>query len=108
MPLDRTNSALVAKFWNYFDRISADAYPFDHCQQGRSGCGDVNQNGNNNNATRDAGTEPDGGPQTGIIPAHRRIDWTPAGVPGGIPDRTTVCETIDAATWDRIRKSRKG
>jgi hypothetical protein len=29
------------------------------------------------------------------VPAARRIDWTYAGVPGGIPDRTTVCATFN-------------
>jgi hypothetical protein len=31
--------------------------------------------------------------QTAIIDASRRITWAP-GVPGGIPDRSTVCETV--------------
>src|SRR5437868_939623 len=34
------------------------------------------------------------GAQT-IISASRRIDWTQAGVPGGIPTRTTVCATLN-------------
>jgi hypothetical protein len=34
-----------------------------------------------------------------IIPADRRIDWDQVGVPGGIPERTTICATIDAATY---------
>jgi hypothetical protein len=29
------------------------------------------------------------------IPSARRIDWTYAGVPGGIPNRTTVCATFN-------------
>jgi hypothetical protein len=29
------------------------------------------------------------------IPASRKIDWSYAGVPGGIPARTTVCATLD-------------
>ena len=29
-----------------------------------------------------------------IIPSNRRIDWTQAGVPGGIPKRTTIYTTI--------------
>jgi hypothetical protein len=33
------------------------------------------------------------------IPPERRIDWSGAGVPGGIPERTNVCATIDAATY---------
>jgi hypothetical protein len=34
----------------------------------------------------------------GIIPADRRTTWQP-GIPGGIPARTTVCATLDAATF---------
>lgn len=34
-----------------------------------------------------------------IIPADRRVDWRAAGVPGGIPDRTTLCATIDATLY---------
>lgn len=33
------------------------------------------------------------------IPPERRVDWSLTGVPGGIPDRTDVCATIDAATY---------
>jgi hypothetical protein len=36
-----------------------------------------------------------GAPGSGIIDASRRVDWTNAGVPGGIPDRTTICATLD-------------
>ncbi len=36
---------------------------------------------------------------TVTIPADRRIDWTDAGIPGGIPARTTVCATIDATRY---------
>ncbi len=34
-----------------------------------------------------------------IIPSARKIDWTYAGIPGGIPSRTTICATIDAGTY---------
>lgn len=34
-----------------------------------------------------------------IIPNDRRIDWSYAGLPGGIPDRTVVCATIDSAVF---------
>jgi hypothetical protein len=34
-----------------------------------------------------------------IIPQDRRIDWSQAGIPGGIPNRTTICATINAATY---------
>ena len=30
-----------------------------------------------------------------IIPADRRIDWSQAGIPGGIPNRTTICATFN-------------
>ncbi|MFN8422732.1 MAG: glycosyl hydrolase family 28-related protein [Anaerolineae bacterium] len=33
------------------------------------------------------------------LPADRRVDWSLAGIPGGIPVRTTVCATIDAARF---------
>jgi hypothetical protein len=29
-----------------------------------------------------------------IIAANRSIDWSQAGIPGGIPDRTTICATL--------------
>src|SRR5580765_5214109 len=31
---------------------------------------------------------------TSIIAAQRKIDWSTAGVPGGIPLRTTICATL--------------
>jgi hypothetical protein len=34
-----------------------------------------------------------------IIPADRRIDWSYAGIPGGIPERSTICTTIDSAVY---------
>jgi hypothetical protein len=34
-----------------------------------------------------------------IMPADRRIDWSQSGVPGGIPGRTTIYATIDAAAY---------
>ena len=40
-----------------------------------------------------------GAPASGIIPDGRRIDWSNVGVPGGIPDRTTICTTIDASVY---------
>src|SRR5918994_6220387 len=33
-----------------------------------------------------------------ILPAQRRTTWNP-GIPGGIPPRSTVCATIQAATF---------
>src|SRR2546423_938406 len=35
----------------------------------------------------------------GIIPTDRRTTWDP-GNPGGIPSRTTICATVDAAYGD--------
>jgi hypothetical protein len=34
-----------------------------------------------------------------IIPADRRIDWSFAGIPGGIPERTIICEVINNAQY---------
>ena len=34
-----------------------------------------------------------------IIPADRKIDWSFAGIPGGIPSRTSICVTIDSAVY---------
>ena len=33
-------------------------------------------------------------PQGDPVPSNRRIDWTYTGVPGGIPNRTTICATF--------------
>jgi hypothetical protein len=33
--------------------------------------------------------------QTGIIDPGRRVDWTGAGIPGGIPNRTAICATLN-------------
>ncbi len=40
-------------------------------------------------------------PLTGgdILPAERRIDWSHSGIPGGIPERTLVCATINSAVY---------
>ncbi|MGH9433963.1 MAG: hypothetical protein ACRD3T_20735, partial [Terriglobia bacterium] len=31
---------------------------------------------------------------SGILDPSRAIDWSNAGIPGGIPNRTTVCSTV--------------
>lgn len=36
---------------------------------------------------------------SGILDPTRAIDWTPVGIPGGIPNRTSVCATINASTY---------
>jgi hypothetical protein len=36
---------------------------------------------------------------SGIISSGRAIDWSTAGIPGGIPNRTTICATINASTY---------
>src|ERR1051325_6524701 len=36
---------------------------------------------------------------SGLIDPSRAIDWSQSGVPGGIPNRTTICATIDASTF---------
>jgi hypothetical protein len=41
----------------------------------------------------------DGGANQAVIPPGRMIDWSRAGVPGGIPVRTDVCATIDASLY---------
>ena len=38
-------------------------------------------------------------PSTVTLPPDRRIDWSLAGIPGGIPVRMTVCATVDAARF---------
>src|SRR5438876_3119335 len=38
-------------------------------------------------------------PWSGILDPSRAIDWSNAGIPGGIPNRTTVCATINAGTY---------
>jgi hypothetical protein len=43
---------------------------------------------------------PPSAPSTAVIPDNRRINWgSSVGVPGGIPNRTTICSTINAATY---------
>jgi Pectate lyase superfamily protein/Right handed beta helix region len=34
-----------------------------------------------------------------IIPNDRKIDWSYAGIPGGIPERTNICATIDSQVY---------
>ena len=36
---------------------------------------------------------------SGILDPSRAIDWSQTGIPGGIPGRTTICATINAATY---------
>ncbi len=38
---------------------------------------------------------PSGAAQTGIIDPGRRVDWTTVGIPGGIPNRATICATLN-------------
>src|SRR6185295_3714263 len=41
-----------------------------------------------------------------LIGATRRIDWTQAGMPGGIPNRTTICATLNpGATFTQINSA---
>lgn len=48
-------------------------------------------------ATEKLATAPAPAPAPGgVLPADRTIDWSQSGVPGGIPNRTTVCTTIAA------------
>jgi hypothetical protein len=68
------------------------------------GCGDDSttapDDGGGDEAT-DVGADADGdgGGIGAVIPEGRRIDWTGTGVPGGIPEWTRVCATIDATTY---------
>jgi hypothetical protein len=39
---------------------------------------------------------------TDIIPADRRIDWSNVGIPGGIPNRTTICANIKNAPYNAV------
>src|SRR5262245_12296647 len=39
--------------------------------------------------------------QAAVIDATRRTTWTP-GVPGGIPDRTTICATVTAPPYNAV------
>jgi len=44
--------------------------------------------------------------QTSVIDANRRIDWSSAGVTGGIPSRSTVCATLGpGATASQINSA---
>jgi hypothetical protein len=44
--------------------------------------------------------------QAQILPANRTADWSVSGVPGGIPNRTTVCASLAAgATQAQIQSA---
>jgi hypothetical protein len=64
---------------------------------GGGNAGGGNTGGNTGGSTGGGNT---GGGTAGpdLIPADRRTTWSP-GIPGGIPVRTTVCATLDAATY---------
>jgi hypothetical protein len=48
----------------------------------------------------DSDSDTDSGTESDIIPDDRRVEWAGhVGIPGGIPIRTTVCETIDAQAF---------
>ena len=32
---------------------------------------------------------------SGILDSSRAVDWSQAGIPGGIPNRTTICSTLN-------------
>src|ERR1700730_9189434 len=36
-------------------------------------------------------------PWSGVIDTNRATDWSTAGIPGGIPPRTTACATLGSA-----------
>src|SRR6266571_1321872 len=40
---------------------------------------------------------------SGILDPSRAVDWSQAGIPGGIPNRTTICATLNpGATYTQI------
>src|SRR5881296_2837775 len=42
-------------------------------------------------------------PWSGILDPSRAVDWSQAGIPGGIPNRTTICASLDpGATYTQI------
>src|SRR2546427_10004045 len=45
-------------------------------------------------------------PWSGILDPSRAIDWTKAGIPGGIPNRTTICAALNpGATISQINSA---
>ena len=45
-------------------------------------------------------------PWSGILSPSRAVDWSNAGVPGGIPTRTTICSTLNpGATTAQIQSA---
>src|SRR5438132_11014855 len=45
-------------------------------------------------------------PWSGILSPSRAIDWTNVGIPGGIPNRTTICATLNpGATASQINSA---
>src|SRR2546425_186273 len=45
-------------------------------------------------------------PWSGILAPSRAIDWSNAGIPGGIPNRTTICATLNpGATHTQINNA---
>jgi hypothetical protein len=43
-----------------------------------------------------------------VIPDDRRIDWSVSGIPGGIPNRTTICATIDSSYYGTGTRDARG
>lgn len=74
---------------------------------GGGDAGDADDAGHGDAAGDDAGMDGDqesaddgGTVPTEIIPDDRRVEWTGnIGIPGGIPERSTVCATVDASTY---------
>jgi hypothetical protein len=70
-----------------------------------SSSGGSSSGGSSSGGSSSGGVGADGGASSGgvadldtVIPADRHTVWQP-GIPGGIPARTTVCATLDAATF---------
>ena len=68
-------------------------------QSNTNGADSSTQGAASSSGSGGAGGSAGGGSIDAIIPPGRRIDWTTAGVPGGIPARTTICATIDASSF---------
>src|SRR5690349_2540064 len=70
--------------------LQAAACSGDKATGGAGGHGSSAASGNNSSGASSGGG---GAPGTSIIHSDRRVDWHP-GIPGGIPNRTTICAKV--------------
>ncbi len=56
--------------------------------------------GSSDSGTSSSSGSPGAGAGNDIIPASRRVDWSQAGIPGGIPIRTTICANVKNAPYN--------